>query len=137
MPSFTYSRQLANFEAGQVEDHGCALPREILDVFDFFEWPTQVDEANRLQQCSPTLSVKNIDADSELGLAAVGDSKDFAFLTFYFYRGIRKSFFGLMKRPAVLSTPEVELPLAAARQLLESFLSGNHDSVLNSLESAA
>jgi len=137
MPSFTYSRQLANFEAGRVEDHGCALPREILDVFDRFEWPTQVDEANRLQQCSPTLSVKNIDARSELGLVAIGDSKDFAFLTFYFYRGIRNSFFGLRKRPAVLSAPEVELSLAAARDLLESFLSGNHDSVLNSLESAA
>jgi len=137
MPSFTCSRQLATFEAGRVEDHGSALPREILEVFDDFEWQTQVDEANRLQECSPTLSVKNVDADSEFGLSAVGDSSNFTFITFYFYRGILKSFFGLIKRPAVISVPEVELSFAQARCLLESFLSGDHDSILQGLESAA
>ena len=130
MATYSYSVQYAEFDPSQVDERGSADAREILAGFDAFDWPGQVDAANRLRKCSPTFSVKNVDEDRLLWVSGIGDSRGVSFINGYTYIGDIRRFFGLARSRGPVEAPTRQLSLAEAREAVAFFPQGEHERLL-------
>jgi hypothetical protein len=130
MATYSYSVQTAEFDPSRVDERGTANAREILAGFDAFDWPGQVDAANRLQKCSPTFSVKDVDEDRLLWVSGIGDSSGVSFINGYTYIGEIRRMFGLVRSRGPVGAPTRELSLAEARQAVELFTRAEHERLL-------
>lgn len=122
MPDCSYDIQYAD---ERVEDRGRATSREILEAFDAFDWSSQVAEANRIQKCSPTFSVRDAESNRLLWVSACETPAGMRFVSSYTYEG-EKSLFGLFERTAQISPKTRELTLDEARRAQELFVAGDH-----------
>src|SRR5262245_24330377 len=135
MPRFSYKLQYAEFEPDQVDDKGIAPASDILLAFDAFDWPSQVQNANRLQRRSPTFSVVDIDSDRHFWVSGCGDGSDPTFVSAYRYQSERRRFLGLSRSKGPITTDTRKLSLAEARRGIEFFLKVDHQGLLEHLGS--
>jgi hypothetical protein len=133
MLTFSYNLQYAEFDDDQVDDKGVAPARDILVAFDAFDWRSQVETASRLQKCSPTFSVVDIDSDRLFWVSGCGDANGLTFVNAYTYQGERRRFFGLSRSRGPVSPETRELSLEEARRGIELFLKGDHEGLLRLL----
>ncbi len=130
MPTYSYKLEYAN---EHVDDKGVGTPREILAAFDEFDWPGQISEANRLERCSPTLSVEDVDSERLFWVSGCGTPEEFTFVNHYTYPGRIKRLFGLIQYSGIVDAPTHDLSPADARRAIESFLDANHEELLRVL----
>ena len=127
MATYSYSVQTAESDPSQVDERGSASAREILAAFDDFDWPGQVDAANRLQKCSPTFSVKDVDESRLFWVSGIGDSRAISFINGYTYVADVRRLFGLVRSRRLVGAPTPELSLGEARQAVELFTHAEHE----------
>jgi hypothetical protein len=133
LPTCSYNLQFAEFDLDQVEGRGVASSADILAGFDTFAWAEQVDAANRLEKCSPTFSVFDVESDRLLWVSAVGEPDGFTFVNAYTFQGEVRGFLGLSRRRGPISAQTHELSLAEARRAIELFILGEHEALLQHL----
>jgi hypothetical protein len=133
MPACEVSLQYAEFDHDQVDERGAATSNEILSAFDAFDWRQQVETANRLQKCSPTFSVRDIDSDRLLWVSGTGDPQGISFINAYTYQGEVRRFLGLFRSRGSVAAPTHELTLQEARRAVELFVRGEHEALLKHL----
>ena len=105
---YSYSLQYAESDFDQVDDKGIAAPTDILAAFDAFNWPAQVREANQLQKCSPTFSVREVNGKRLFWVSAYGEP-DLMFVNQYSE-----------------SRSSRELSITEARRAVQLFVQGDH-----------
>jgi len=127
MTRYSYNLQLADFDHKQVDDRGVTAPRDIVSAFDAFDWPGQIEEANRLQNISPTFSVLDNESDRLLWLSGVGEPSEYYFIIGYSYQGEISSMFGFKRTRGTINAPTKDLSLDDARRAVELFVDGDHD----------
>jgi hypothetical protein len=112
MARCSYSLQYAESDFDEVDEKGVAAPADILAAFDAFDWLAQVREAEQLQKCSPTFSVRETDGKRFFWVSAYG-APDLKFVNeFSDSRATR------------------ELSLTEARRAVQLFIEGDHSGLL-------
>ncbi len=137
MANYRYSVQYGTSEIDEVEDRGVASSSEIEAAFHAFDWPGEVKNANRIERCSPTFSVQDVDSGRELWVSAHGDPTSFIFVSHYSYIKRVKKWFGLSEGDAHRSPNcRQDLSLGEASEAVRFFLAERHEELL-ALVSAA
>ena len=81
---FSYSAQYAHFESNQIEQKGACSLEGFLGEFENFNWLEQLEEANKNQKVSPTLSLRYNPTNHEMGISIMGkNAKEYSYLVFF------------------------------------------------------
>ena len=131
--TYAFSLQYAEFDPDQVDERGSASATQILAAFDAFDWPGQVEAANRLQKCSPTFSVRDLDSTRLLWVSGTGEPEQISFVNAYTYEGEVRRFLGLSRGAGPVAAPTHELSVEEARRAVELFVRGEHEALLQHL----
>ena len=130
VPTCSYNLQLAHHAHQESDEKGIAPASEILAAFDAFDWPGQVAEANRIQEISPTFSVRDVDHDRLFWVSGCGSPEEFEFVCDYTYIGTKSKLFGLLKSQGPVGPTTRDLTFEEARRGIEFFVDGRHDDLL-------
>ena len=133
--AYAFSLQYAEFDPDQVDERGSASATQILAAFDAFDWPGQVEAANRLQKCSPTFSVPETHRRRVVSRSRTGEPEQISFVNAYTYEGEVRRFLGLFRGAGPVAALTHELSLKEARRAVELFVRGEHEALLQHLAS--
>lgn len=121
--------QYAHHRHEESESKYDVSPANVLDVFDKFDWPEQVQKASELQQVSPTMAVINKAGENMVWVSAMGDSKKQTFIAESFYPGEVSKLFGLIKKQGTVQLASQQLSKEQAREIIKCFASGEYEAL--------
>ena len=126
--SFKYYVQRSHHDHSESEEY-FGSSAEILTLFDEFDWDGEVEKANKLGKCAPTISIE-ASGEKLIWVSGAGRRGSLEFVSDYSYPGIQKFLFGLIKREGIASVDARSFSRNQAREALSLFMQGNHDKLL-------
>lgn len=121
-----------NFQyAHQSNDESESKPiieaEEALTAFDEFDWVGEVDKANELQKCSPTITLLFDSQKHLIWVSAFGDNNDLNFVSECYFPGEVSGFLGFGKKPGTVNLSAGNFSSKQAREALHLFISNSHE----------
>jgi len=101
--TYSVTCQYAHHDHSESEDLGNKRALEVLQIFDQFPWSEQVEEANRLEKCSPTLSVDDKANRRLIWVSAYGAAAELVYVSECSFPGMKKALFGLIERTGIVA----------------------------------
>ena len=119
---YQVSCQYARHNSSERHELGQMGASEALRAFDDFAWEREVEDANRLQNVSPTISVEDNAARRLIWVSVCGDARELAFVSECRIIG-RKRLFGVFQWEGVVRLHRDGFTIKGARRALKLFLS--------------
>ncbi|MBT1063508.1 hypothetical protein KJY73_07975 [Bowmanella sp. Y26] len=114
--------QYAHNTHDESKDMPIINPMDALAAFDDFDWELQVEEANRVQKCAPTISLI-LEVDKEfIWVSAGGDRQSMFLYSEYHFPGEVGAWFGLSKKQGTVSLFNQSFSKENASKALELFI---------------
>lgn len=121
--------QYAHNTHDESEDVPISNPLDVLIAFDDFDWDLQVEKANRIQKCAPTISLI-LKADKELiWVSAGGDKQSMFFVSECYFPGEVSAWFGLSKKQGTVRLFTQSFSKETARRALELFINKDNSAL--------
>jgi len=125
--NYSVSCQYAHHQHEESSHLGVMNEADVLRAFDAFAWSEQVREANRLQKCAPTFSIRA--AERLIWVSAYGEPAAPVFVSECSFPGAKRILFGLMQVQGTVHLHADEWTLEQSRRAVERFLSGEEDAL--------
>ncbi|VUD67649.1 hypothetical protein TDB9533_03909 [Thalassocella blandensis] len=119
--------QFAHHSHSESETKSSVSSEEVIAAFDNFNWPNEVEKANKLHKCSPTLSILANGPEEMVWVSGYGDANNIEFVSECYFPGQVSKLFGLYKGPGTVNLSTQSFSLAQARKAIELFLYKNYD----------
>ncbi|MFL0803855.1 MAG: hypothetical protein K6L81_09055 [Agarilytica sp.] len=100
---------------------------DAIAAFDQFEWESEVNKANELQKCSPTLSVIIDGRDEMVWVSGYGEGSDLQFVSESHFPGEVSKWFGLSKSLGTVNLHTQTFDKAQARKAIELMIAKNYE----------
>ncbi|WP_299977321.1 hypothetical protein [uncultured Pseudoteredinibacter sp.] len=114
--------QYAHHQSDESDTTHNISKEDALNAFEQFDWDGEVEKANQLNNCSPTLSILVNGSSEMIWVSGVGSHKCSAFTSECCFPGEVKRLFGLYKSQGTISLYSDCLNKAKAREAIELFL---------------
>lgn len=124
---YSVSCQYAHHQHEESTDLGVMNAVDALRTFDDFKWSEQLEEANHLQKCSPTVSIKA--GERLIWVSVYGAPAAPTFVSECSFPGVKKKLFGLMQVRGTVNLHADELTFEQSRTAVELFLNGDEDAL--------
>lgn len=111
--------QYAHHSHNESETKRSVTPDEALEAFDQFDWEGEVEKANKLQKCSPTLSVLVNGTDEMVWVSACGDQCNLEFVSECYFPGEVSKWFGLSRSQGIVNLNTQTFNKSQARKAVE------------------
>ena len=102
---------------------------EILSAFDGFDWSGQVEQANQLQKCSPTLSLIFERNKHMIWVSGFGADSPIGFVSECCFPGEVPKFWGFGSKPGTVSLYAQNFSFEQARKALEHFVKKEYEAL--------
>lgn len=100
--------------------------QEVLKAFDEFDWNGEVQKANELKKCSPTLTLLLDSHEYMIWVSAWGEKNVGGFVSECHFPGEVSGFLGFGKKQGVVSLHANNFSTKQAREALSLFIAGSH-----------
>ncbi|MEP7706826.1 hypothetical protein [Paraglaciecola sp. 25GB23A] len=114
--------QYAHHAHDESIDKPIANPMDALTAFDNFDWDTQVEDANRLNKCAPTISLVYEKDKKLIWVSAGGDKRSMFFVSECYFPGEVSAWFGFSKKQGTVSLFTQSFSKENARKAIELFI---------------
>jgi hypothetical protein len=117
--------QYAHHSHKESEDRSISSASQGLTAFDAFDWGHEVEKANELQKCSPTLSLLIAVKDHMIWVSAYGDKNDPKFVSECHFPGEISGFLGFGKKQGIVNLHTDSFSKAQAREAISLFITNS------------
>ena len=121
--------QFAHHSHDESEINPKVGPDEAIAAFDKFDWPSEVEKANEMQKCSPTLSVLVNGLEEMVWVSGCGDVNNIEFVSECCFPGEVSKWFGLSKAQGTVNLSAQSFSKSQARKAVELFVNKNYESL--------
>ncbi|MEJ2419501.1 MAG: hypothetical protein P8Y45_21765 [Exilibacterium sp.] len=111
--------QYAHHSHDESETRSCVTAEAALVAFDQFDWEGEVEKANELKKCSPTLSVLVNSTDEMVWVSGCGDKNNLEFVSECYFPGEVSKWFGLSKSQGIVNLSAQSFTKSQARKAVE------------------
>lgn len=116
---FTYDMQYGGDPHDKYDQKGETNYEDFMSAFENFPWFDELDKANANPgNCSPTLSVKNVQDETDFWVSMAGTRDSYGYLVGNVYFKLKKGFLGFGKAKTI---KWVEIYLTEDKQLVKGF----------------
>ena len=119
--------QYAHQSHEESEDKPISKAEDALKAFDDFNWEDQVEKANELQKCSPTLALLLDNHEHMIWVSVVGSKSSYHFVSQCRYLGEVSSFLGFGKKQGAVTLDASSFTKEQARKAISLFISSSYD----------
>jgi len=118
--------QYAHHSHDEFETQSNVSSGEALIAFDKFDWEGEVEKANELQKCSPTLSVLINGTEEMVWVSVCGGKSNIQFVSECYFPGEVSKWFGLSKVQGTVNLSNQSLSKVQARMAIDLLVVKNY-----------
>lgn len=97
------------------------------EIFDDFDWDSEVRKLNEFKKCSPTLTVLTNGQDEMVWVSGYGDAGSVQFVSACYFPGEVSKWFGWSKAHGTVNLHTEYFSKAQARKAVELFVAKRYD----------
>ena len=119
--------QYAHHSHDESESKPITKPEDALVAFDEFNWGGEVEKANELQKCSPTITLLFNSKEHMIWVSGCGDKNNLNFVSECSFPGEVSGFLGFGKKQGIINLGTGAFSLKQAREAISLFISNSHE----------
>ena len=117
--------QYAHHSHSESEDKKIESASEALKAFDEFDWASEVEKANELQKCSPTLTLSLNGQENMIWVSACGSKNDLSFISECYFPGEVSGFLGFGRKQGIVNLSTGNFSKSQAREAINLLISNS------------